>query len=129
MNTDNRDRNLNAITEAVIGAAHRVSNGLGCGFLEKVYENALALELRLAGRNVQQQHAVDVRYRTEIVGNYVADLLVDNEVIVELKVADILGRLHPMQCLNYLRASGKRLALLLNLGRPKVDVERVISGY
>ena len=129
MNTDNRDRNLNAITEAVIGAAHRVSNGLGCGFLEKVYENALALELRLAGHNVQQQHAVDVRYRTEIVGNYVADLLVDNEVIVELKVADILGRLHRAQCLNYLRASGKRLALLLNLGRPKVDVERVISGY
>ena len=73
------------MTEAIIGAAFRVSNALGVGFLEKVHENALVVELRTDSHDVLQQHPVDVRYRNEIVGVYLADLIVDNSVVVELK--------------------------------------------
>src|ERR1700716_3877532 len=128
MNTENAT-DLNEITSAIIGAAQTVSAALGCGFLEKIYENALALELRLRGHEVRQQQAVDVRYRQEIVGDYVADLIVDRRVIVELKAMPCLEAVHKAQCLNYLRATGMRLALLLNFGRPKLEVRRVISGY
>ena len=128
MNTDDV-AGLNEITEAIIGAAQTVSGILGCGFLEKVYENALALELRRRGHEVQQQHPVDVRYREEIVGGYVADLIVDRKVIVELKATPCLEAIHKAQCLNYLRATGMRLALLLNFGRPRLEARRIISGY
>jgi len=106
-----------------------VSATLGCGFLEKVYENALAIELRRRGRSVCQQKAIDVRYGEEIVGEYVADLVVDERVVVELKAAACLDRIHSAQCLNYLRATGLRIALLLNFGRPKLEVQRIVSGY
>ena len=128
MNTDTATE-LNEITNAIIGAAQTVSTALGCGFLEKVYENALALELRMQGHDVRQQYAVDVRYREEIVGDYVADLVVDGKVVVELKAMPCLDAIHKAQCLNYLRATGLRLALLLNFGRPRLEVRRVISGY
>ena len=105
---------LNEITAAIIGAAHRVSSTLGCGFLEKVYENAMVFELRSRGHEVWQQHGVDVRYGKEIVGEYSADLVVERRVIVELKAVDCLARLHSAQCLNYLRATGMRLALLID---------------
>jgi GxxExxY protein len=121
MNTENTAE-LNVITGAVIGSAQTVSSVLGCGFLEKVYENALALELRARGHGVRQQHAVDVRYRGQIVGDYVADLIVDQQVVVELKAITCLDPIHKAQCLNYLRATGMRLALLLNFGRPKLEV-------
>jgi GxxExxY protein len=81
-----------AVTKAVIGAAYIVSNDLGCGFLEKVYENALAIELRQGGHSVAQQKPVEVRYRGEIVGIYQADLVVDDTVIVELKAVRALER-------------------------------------
>jgi GxxExxY protein len=128
MNTENTTE-LSDITGAIIGAAQTVSSVLGCRFLEKVYENALTLELRARGHEVRQQHAVDVRYREEIVGAYVADLMVDQQVIVELKAMPCLESIHKAQCLNYLRAAGMRLALLLNFGRPKLEVRRIISGY
>jgi GxxExxY protein len=128
MNTENATE-LNDITSAIIGAAQTVSKTLGCGFLEKVYENALALELRVRGHEVRQHQAVEVRYREEIVGDYVADLIVDRKVIVELKATPCLEAVHKAQCLNYLRATGMRLALLVNFGRPKLEVRRVISGY
>jgi GxxExxY protein len=129
MNTDVSFEQLNRITGDIIGAAQRVSSGLGCGFLEKVYENALALELRRNGHRVSQQHAVDVRYLQEIVGQYYTDLLVDGCVVVELKSVPSLGNNHRAQCLNYLRATGLRLSLLLNFGRPRLQYERVIHGY
>jgi GxxExxY protein len=93
MNTANTAE-LNAITGAVIGSAQTVSSVLGCGFLEKVYENALAVELRARGHGVRQQHAVDVRYREQIVGDYVADLIVDQQVVVELKAIPCLDPIH-----------------------------------
>jgi GxxExxY protein len=129
MNTDTSDEKIDLITSAIIGAAQEVSNRLGCGFLEKVYENSLAVELRRRGHIVRQQFAVAVRYKTEIVGQYVADLLVDDCVIVELKAMPMTERIHRAQCLNYLRATGLRFALLLNFGRPRLEVHRIVSGF
>ena len=129
MNADVSRESLNAVTEAVIGAGHTVSNGLGCGFLEKVYENAMVVELRAGGLHVVQQRAIDVRYRTEIVGQYVADLLVEDCLVVELKALQCLSPVHRAQCLNYLRASGLRLALLLNFGRPRLEVHRIACNF
>jgi GxxExxY protein len=129
MNTETANAELNEITGAIIGAAQNVSATLGCGFLEKVYENALAMELRIRGREVVQQKAIEVRYRQEVVGEYVADLIVDRRVVVELKATLCLERVHKAQCLNYLRATGMRIALLLNFGRPKLEIQRIVSGY
>jgi len=85
-------RRLNDTTEAIIGCAYRVSNTLGCGFLEKVYENALAIEIKKAGLRVVQQARIEVTYEGHVVGEYCADLLVEACVIVELKAAKALRR-------------------------------------
>ena len=127
MNTDEHGcfARTNRITGQIIGAAHTVSNTLGCGFLEKVYENALTVELRRSGLIVEQQKEIQVRYREEIVGVYVADLLVGGSVLVELKAAFALDRNHRAQCINYLRATRHRICLLLNFGVPRLAVERI----
>jgi GxxExxY protein len=116
----------NDVSEAVIGAAFEVANELGIGFLEKVYENALAIELRMTGHLVEQQRPMEVRYRGELVGLYQADLVVDKRVVVELKAVAGLDRNHRAQCLNYLRATGIRTGLVINFGSARVDVQRVI---
>ncbi len=116
---------LNQISERILGCAFAVSNGLGSGFLEKVYENALAHEMRKAGLQVSQQHAMAARYDGVVVGEYVADLLVESIVLVELKHARALDDVHLAQCLNYLKATGLRLCLLLNFGKPRVEVRRI----
>lgn len=113
MNTDYRHSRT---TERIIGAAYRVYNTLGHGFLEKVYENALALELANAGMNVEQQHAAPVRYAGEVVGDYVADLVVDGKVIVEVKAAGSLEKSHEAQLINYLKATSIEVGLLINFG-------------
>jgi GxxExxY protein len=114
------------ITEAVIGAAYTVLNELGCGFLEKVYENALAFELLERGHQVDRQRPLDVWYRGHQVGFYQADLIVDESVVVELKAIAGLDRNHRAQCLNYLRACRMETGLVLNFGHPRLDVQRVI---
>ena len=119
---------MNQITERVIGCVHRVSNVLGSGFLEKVYENALAVELRRSGLRVEQQQAINVYYSDILVGNYAADILVEDEVILELKATHSLDEVHAAQCLNYLKATGKRLCLLINFGRPRVNIRRIVLG-
>ncbi len=121
--------NTDEITETIIGCAYKVANSLGSGFLEKVYENALAHELRKAGFQVEQQKDVDVRYDGVLVGAYCADLLVEGKIIMELKAAKAVDEIHMAQCLNYLRASNLRLALLINFGSPKIQVRRVINGF
>ncbi len=118
---------LNSLTEQIIGCAYVVSNGLGCGFLEKVYENALDHELRKAGLEVQRQFPIQVRYDGEVVGEYTADLLVEGDVLVELKAVKDFDDVHMAQCLNYLKATGLKLCLLLNFGKPRVDVKRVVN--
>lgn len=128
MDADERGWPSEELTEAVIGAAYRVSNELGVGFLEKVYENALTIELRHAGLSVVQQQAVQVRYRGELVGDYVLDLLVNGVLVIELKHAKAFTDAHLAQTLNYLKATGFPLALLLNFGTPRVQVKRVIRS-
>ncbi len=117
---------MDQLTEQIIGCAYAVANTLGCGFLEKVYENALALELRRADMKVKQQQVIKVRYRGVVVGDYCADLLVNDAVVVELKAASGLEEIHSAQCLNYLKATGLRVCLLINFGKPKIQIKRLM---
>ena len=116
------------LTHTIIGCAFQVQNALGYGFLEKVYENALALELRHAGLHLVQQHPVDVFYRGICVGQFVADLLVQQRVLVELKAVEALASVHIAQCKNYLVATGLDTCLLLNFARPKLEYKRIIRS-
>ena len=118
-----------ALTEKVIGCAYRVANGLGPGFLEKVYENALAHELKKTGVAAEQQRRVMILYDGVVVGDYVADLLVEEVVLVELKAAKALDEVHLAQCLNYLRGASLRIGLLINFGTARIEVKRVVNGY
>ncbi|MEK6718587.1 MAG: GxxExxY protein [candidate division NC10 bacterium] len=127
MDADNR--RLNEISRKVIGAAMRVSNNLGSGFLEKVYENALVHELRKADVKVAQQHVMSVSYDGVVVGEYAADLLVDDGVLVELKAVRALDEVHMAQCMNYLKATGLRVCLLLNFGQPRLQVKRIVRDF
>ena len=130
MNQDKtRREELNQVTEQIIGSAFTVSNELGSGFLEKVYENALAHELRKAGIRVKQQYPIQVYYDGIVVGSYVADLLVEDCVLVELKAIKTLGNIEMAQCLNYLKATDLRVCLLLNFGRPRVEVKRIVHDF
>ena len=117
------------VTEKIIGCAYTVANTLGSGFLEKVYENAMAHELRKAGLVVQQQAGIAVNYDGVIVGDYVADLLVGNEVLVELKAVKGIDNVHFAQCMNYLKATGLQVCLLINFGTPRIEIKRVLNGY
>jgi GxxExxY protein len=126
---DNREMpnvlQINQITEKIIGSSYSVSNVLGCGFLEKVYENALAHELRKNNFKVLQQHPIKVFYDGIIVGEYIADLFVEDCVIVEIKALKNLDEAHLSQCLNYLKATNIKIGLLINFGKPKVEIKRV----
>ena len=126
MNTD-RDK-LDGLCEIIIGRAFRVSSTLGCGFLEKVYENALAYELRKSGVAVEQQREVTVHYEGVVVGKYAPDLVIENAMLVELKAARALDQIHRAQCMNYLKAAGLWLCLLINFGNPSLEIRRVVNG-
>ncbi len=117
---------LDGLTERVVGAALAVSNGLGHGFLEAVYRNAVFEELRLSGLAVQAEKAFSVHYRGKRVGVYVADLVVADRVIVELKAVAALSDAHTAQLLNYLRVSQLPVGLLMNFGTPRLQWRRVI---
>ena len=125
---DEEQSGLAQVTGKVLAAAFRVSNILGSGFLEKVYENALTLELREAGFRVLQQPVVEVLYRNTIVGRYVADLIVEDAVVVEVKAISCLETSHEAQCMNYLRATKLKVCLLLNFGRPRIQYRRIVWG-
>ncbi len=129
MDADFERDEMRKLTEKVIRCAFAVSNTLGCGFLDKVYENALAHELRKAGLHVQQQHAIIVFYDGVAIGEYVADLLVEKVLLIELKAVKDLDDIHLAQCLNYLKATHLRLCLLMNFAKPKVEIRRVVNNY
>jgi GxxExxY protein len=116
------------LTEKSLACAYRVANELGTGFLEKVYENALAHELRKAEIRVAQQHPIKVQYDGILVGTYAADLLVEGCILLELKACKALDDAHTAQCLNYLKATGHATCLLLNFGKPRVEVRRLMRG-
>jgi GxxExxY protein len=119
------DIRTNALSERIIGCAFRVLNTLGTGFLEKVHENALAHELRRAGLSVVQQKGVTVYYVVVAVWYYVADQMVEETVVVELKASRALDPVHTAQCINYLKATGLHVCLLLNFGKPRLDIRRI----
>jgi len=125
MNTDKTK--INALTEKVIGAAFEVANTLGCGFLEKVYARALHRELGLRGIRTRMEVSLSVMYKGQSVGDYFADLVVEDTLMVELKCAEHLVSEHMAQCINYLRASGIPLCLLMNFQRPKLEIKRVVN--
>ena len=113
------------ITSDIINAFYHVYNTLGYGFLEKVYENALARELAKRGHTIKQQVPVQVFYEGESVGEYFADIFVDDRVILELKAAEKIAEAHEAQLINYLKATDAQVGLLLNFG-PKAEFKRKI---
>jgi GxxExxY protein len=121
MHTD--EEKLNKVTEQIIGCAFKVANTLGSGFAEKVYENAMAHELKKSGLEVRQQWPISVVYDGIIVGEYVADLFGEATVLVELKAVRGIDDAHMAQCLNYLSATGVTICLLINFGK-RVEVQR-----
>lgn len=120
-----RDEDL---TQQIIGCAYKVHNALGPGFLEKVYENALRIELEKLGLRVKQQEPIRVQYEGQVVGEYYADLWVDERVVVELKAGQALAKEHEVQLVNYLTATRIDHGLLLNFG-PSVQVKRKFREY
>jgi GxxExxY protein len=124
MNTD--EHGFEKLTEQILGAVFEVANTLGAGFLEKVYERALLKELQLRGLRAVTQVSYPVIYKGLCVGEYFADVLVEDEIVVELKCVDRLTREHVGQCVNYLRASRKGVCLLINFERSTVEWKRVL---
>jgi GxxExxY protein len=129
MNADERRSLFDEITKNIIGCVHEVSNTLGTGFLERVYENALAVELRRTGLRVNQQQRIEVHYKDVLVGEYVADLMVEDCIIIEVKAAKALDEIHSVQCLNYLKATGLSVCLLVNFGVPRAVVRRIVHNF
>jgi GxxExxY protein len=127
MNTDENKTDL--LTESVLGAVFEVSNTLGAGFLEKVYERALLRELGIRGIRAKSQASIAVSYKGQHVGEYFADILVEDVLVVELKCVERICNEHIAQCLNYLRASGRRFCLLVNFQNPKVEWKRIVQGF
>ncbi len=114
------------ITESIIGCAMNVSNTLGAGFLEKVYENALILELKKVDLEVEQQKKIQVKYEGVVVGDYVSDLVINDSVLVEIKATKSIDEIHKAQLLNYLKATGLHVGLLLNFGSPRLGIKRMV---
>jgi GxxExxY protein len=117
------------LTERVISAIYEVSNVLGAGFLEKVYEKALVRELALRGLKAETQVHFSVTYKGQCVGEYVADLVVEDNLVLELKCVDQFCNEHMAQFINYLRSSGKKIALLVNFQKPKVQLKRIVNNF
>ena len=127
MNADNTCPD--SLSEKVLNAVFEVSNTLGTGFLEKVYQRALVRELGLRNIRAIAESSLAVIYKGQSVGEYFADLLVEDALVVELKCAERLSNEHTAQCLNYLRASGRTVCLLVNFQKPKVEWKRIVLGF
>ena len=125
MNADNFD----SLTERVLGAVFEVSNTLGAGFLEKVYQRALLTELRIRNIRATAEVSFAVTYNGHPAGEYFADILVEDVLVIELKCAERLSNEHTAQCLNYLRASDLTVCLLVNFQKPKVEWKRLVHGF
>ena len=114
------------LTEKILGAAFKVPNKLGAGFLEKVYVNALSLELQRSGLIVEPQKIFAVKYEGVIVGEYQADLVIGGKVILECKAVSNIDPVYEAQLINYLRVSGVHVGLLINFGRPALQYRRLV---
>jgi len=125
MNTDFQDIKYKQLTEKIIKIFYKVYNKLGYGFLEKIYENAMMIEFRGETVSAISQPPIKVYYENKVVGEYFADILVDDKVIVEIKAARTLALEHEAQLLNYLKATDFEIGLLLNFG-PKPEIKRKV---
>ena len=114
------------LTERIIGCAFKVYNTMGFGYLESVYERCLLIELRKTGLTAESKIPITVFYEKQIVGEFIADILVEDAIIVELKSVRQLSKIHEMQLVNYLVATQKDLGLLINFGEEKVEVRRKV---
>jgi len=117
---------LNELTYLINGAIFEVNRILGSGFLEKVYENALLMELKARGIRAVAQYPITARYKDQIVGEYFADLLVEDQVIIELKTVNKIEKIHEAQLLNYLKATGIKVGLLVNFKSTKAEIKRLV---
>jgi GxxExxY protein len=121
------ERRLNQITEKIIGCAYEVANRMGCGFLENVYRKSMFVELTRQGMLARPEFPITIRYKDVVVGEYFADLLVAGEVLVEIKTVKALDEVHMAQCLNYLKATGLMECLLINFGKPEIEIRRLVN--
>jgi GxxExxY protein len=114
------------ITEKIIGCAYKVYNTMGYGFLESVYEKCLLIELRKTGLKSEYQKQIIVKYEGEVVGNFIADIFVEDLIILELKSVKNLAKAHEVQLVNYLVATETNVGLLINFGEDKVEIKRKV---
>ncbi|RLB76298.1 MAG: GxxExxY protein [Deltaproteobacteria bacterium] len=117
---------INELTYQIRGAVFEVNRILGSGFLEKVYEKALIIELLVRGLRAESQVPIEVIYKGEVVGEYFADIVVEDQVIIELKAVEQLQKIHEAQLLNYLKATGYKVGLLINFSHPKAEIKRFV---
>jgi len=117
------------LTSQILESAFEVSNELGVGFLESVYEGALFIALKDKNLRVERQVPIKVYFRNQLVGQFIADLLIEDQIIVELKAVKTLAPEHSAQTLNYLKATGKPVAMLLNFGSPKLEYRRFDNRF
>ena len=127
MDTNENEILYKDLSYKIVGLAMRVHSKLGNGFLEKVYENALMVLFRREGIEAKQQAPITVYFEEEVVGNYYADILVENRVILEIKSVEKIIDAHIAQTLNYLKATGLRLAIILNFSREKLEYKRIVK--
>lgn len=115
------------LTEKIIGCAYRVYNRMGFGFVESVYEKCMLIELTKAGLGVESQKPITVYYKDEIVGQFVADIVVEDTVVVELKSVKQIVKAHEVQLVNYLVATGRPVGLVINFGETEVEIKRKVK--
>ncbi len=127
MNTNEKIILYEDLSYKIIGLAMEIHRKLGHGFLEKVYENALMLVLRREGIEAKQQAPIKVYFDGEIVGEYFADILIEDKIILELKTLNEITDVHLAQALNYLKATGLRLAIIINFAKKRLEYERIIN--
>jgi GxxExxY protein len=120
---------INDLTYKINGAIYEVNRVLGAGFLEKVYEKALLIELRKSGLKAESQVPVKVIYKGETVGDYVADILVEDSIILELKSVEEMPKIYEAQLINYLKATGIKIGLLINFKHPKAEIRRFVLDF
>lgn len=117
------------ITAKILAACFEVTNELGAGFLESVYQNALMLVLQEKGLTAQREYPLAVTFRTQNIGQFYADILVENKIILELKAVSALTEIHKAQLINYLKATGLETGLLINFGNPKLEYRRFDNRF
>ena len=118
-----------SLVNDIISCAYAVERKLGSGFLEKIYEKAIAIELSDFGLKIDIQKPIKVTYNGQFIGDFIADIIVEDEIILELKAVKKLEVIHFAQCLNYLKATGMKLGLVINFGGDAVKVKRIVNGF